>query len=136
MVLVKGYVKIKSTDDYIVIKDKLAQLFKERYPNLDFDSFEYLKRERQNLSVQLVPPDWEWDFENLKALFGQGNLYCRIKKDCSLLPCEEEDTNLDTEQLPSREPSSYSVVPGPSKRPRVDMSSVIEDHPRCKILNI
>ena len=59
MVLVKGYVKIKSTDDYIVIKDKLAQLFKERYPNLDFDSFEYLKRERQNLSVPLVPPDWE-----------------------------------------------------------------------------
>ena len=80
MVLTKGFVNIPTRDTSRDIRYNIIELFNKKYPEIKVDDFTYLKRERQKLSVPLVPNDWEWNFENLKLLMGQGKLYCRLVK--------------------------------------------------------
>jgi len=105
MVLTKGYVKLSSDDDYLMIQCKLLELFHSKFPEVQ--DFAYLKRERQKLSVPLTPTNWQWGFNNLKALMGQGKLYCRLNE--KFRPNRDDNEDVD-HGITSNTPSTSKTV--------------------------
>jgi hypothetical protein len=80
MVFVKGYVSLSSDMDSTDIETEILDLINTKYPEVK--DFDYVKRERQTIFIPAVPPGWDWGFNNVKALLGQGKLYCRLSSSC------------------------------------------------------
>ena len=80
MIVLKGYVSLNPNENSFEIKAKITNLFQTKFPNVTADDFQYVKRERGTVSVPVTQIDFEWDFQSLKSLWGQGKLYCRIRK--------------------------------------------------------
>lgn len=78
-VLLKGYVNINPNETAEEIRGRLRSLFKIEYDLIHERDFYYVKRDRNKISTPVTPPDFKWDFVNLKSLIGQGKLYVRIK---------------------------------------------------------
>ena len=107
-VLMRGYATLRSDMDDIYIRHTLLETFNAKFPTLT--EFEYIKRDRQSLSVPVTPPGWEWNYANLRGLVGQGKvLYCRVLKpmkdtikDANKEPLHDEiENDEDTDFLPS-----------------------------------
>lgn len=78
LVLIKGRVALSPEDSHSEIKSKILKLIHEKYS--DIPDFKFLRKERNKLSVPVTPSHWEWNFVNLKSLWGsQGKLYCVLK---------------------------------------------------------
>ena len=80
MIVLKGYVSLNPNENSFEIKAKITNLFQTKFPNVTPDDFQYVKRERGTVSVPVTQVDFVWDFQSLKSLWGQGKLYCRIRK--------------------------------------------------------
>ena len=79
-VLLKGYVSLSSLDTSLLIKQKLAELFRAKLSLIISDDFDFVKRDRNTVCFPTTTDSWEWDFEAVKTLCGQGKLYCRLKE--------------------------------------------------------
>lgn len=63
--------------DVLTIHSKILELVNTKYSQII--DFEFVTREKKMIFVPSVPNDWEWGFDNVKELFGQGKLYFRLK---------------------------------------------------------
>lgn len=59
-------------------------------------SCERVKRDRNKLSVPLTTEDWDWNFDNIKELMGQGKLYCRLPVRLSSILSDYNDDIFNT----------------------------------------
>jgi len=121
MVLVKGYVSISSDMDYLDIKIKILELINTKFPEVK--EFEFLKRERHLLFTPTVPIDWDWGYENVKALLGQGKLYLRLAAPCRTIIGSKKPITMDNYLAKSTD-SINSISSDDSEH----LPSVMNDH--------
>ena len=80
MVLVKSYAMLSPDQSTLGIKETIAESFSVKIPGIEAGDFEFVKRERMKISVPATTSSFEWSFENLKRIWGQGKLYCRLNR--------------------------------------------------------
>eukprot|EP00794_Sanderia_malayensis_P004249 gene4249-4814_t len=92
MVLLKGFVSLSQLDSSQDIREKITTLFRTKFPLVGSMDFVYVKRERNKISTPATGKNFEWDFNALKGLWGQGKLYCRLCVSLSqVTDCIESD---------------------------------------------
>lgn len=120
-VLLKGYVNLSSQDTSTEIKEKLAEVFRTKLSLLVRSDFDFIKRDRNQLSFPVTTDSWEWDYDSIKTLCGQGKLYCRLKEPSSHLVslfADDEDDSIEN-QLPQ-------VLPNGKKKFKSEESDVVD----------
>ena len=120
------------------IREKLTTIFKAKFPLIHKRCFEFVKVNKNTVKDYLVAPDHKYDAFGLRALAGQGRLYCRLivpsedllelddseepDEDIALLDELEEDT-----VLPSTPEVRRSISPPSNALLSSDAEQVIND---------
>ena len=78
--ILNGSVELSSNYSEDEIRFVLTQLFRTKLSLIQPNSFEFIKRKKRVLYAPLVPDDFKWNFESIKALCSQGKLHCRLKE--------------------------------------------------------
>ena len=78
--ILNGSVELSSNYSEDEIRFVLTQLFRAKLSLIQPNSFEFIKRKKRALYAPLVPDDFKWNFESIKALCGQGKLHYRLKE--------------------------------------------------------
>ena len=60
------------------IKMKLTDVFRNKFPLISSNLFEFVKCCKRTISAPTVCNDFKWDFGQIKSLAGQGKLYVRL----------------------------------------------------------
>ena len=115
--------KYKFTDDMIVssffldilpqqkerdIRNSIKTLVEKQYPLVSPNVFEFLKCSRATVSYPLVPDNFEWDYQHIKTLIGQGKLYLRLIVPSYTLLLNQID---DGDECDTSDIYSYALVP-------------------------
>ena len=61
------------------IRKKLCSLLKTKFELIGPNDFDYVKRDRNKISLPVTQPGFLWNFASLKSLTGQGKLYLCVK---------------------------------------------------------
>ena len=78
MICLQGFVEIEQDHAEVEIKESLVKVFQKKYPEISIYDFDYVKREKNNISIPTVDDSFKWNFEGIKVLIGQGKLICRL----------------------------------------------------------
>ena len=96
-VLLKGYVNINPDETAEEIRKKLCLLLKTKFELIGPNDFDYVKRDRNKISLPVTQPGFLWNFASLKSLTtGQGKLYLCVKhcyRDILGIGANNEDTD-------------------------------------------
>ena len=85
MVIMKVYVMLQANMNEVEVRGNIADAFATKYPLISTYDFEFLKRDRMKLSIPSTSSSFEWNFESLKRIWGQGKLYCRLSRYLQLI---------------------------------------------------
>jgi len=94
--VLNGYMEIRPGDTESDIKKGLTKIFKIKFPLIGASDFIFVKRTKNVLSTPSVCEDFEWNFEAVRTLAGQGKLYCRLQTDPKILLYDNDDEDLPT----------------------------------------
>ena len=78
MICLQGFVEIEQDHRQVEIKESLVKVFQKKYSEISFCNFDYVKREKNNISIPTVDDSFEWNFQGIKVLIGLGKLICRL----------------------------------------------------------
>ena len=78
MIVLKGQFDLSSDFTEDDIRAELASLFSTKLPHINQRDFDFVKRERNTISLPVVKDDHKWDFKHIKHLCGNGRLYVRL----------------------------------------------------------
>ena len=78
MIVLKGQFDLSSDFTEDDIRAELAYLFSTKLPHINQRDFDFVKRERNTISLPVVKDDHKWDFKHIKHLCGNGRLYVRL----------------------------------------------------------
>ena len=59
------------------IRCMLTDIFKIKYPLITPSDFEFVKKEKNVISMPATQRGFKWTYDAIKTLIGQGKLYCR-----------------------------------------------------------
>ena len=76
MICLQGFVEIEQDHTEVKIKESLVKVFQKKYPEISIYDFDYVKREKNNISIPTVDDSFKWNFKGIKVLIGQGKLIC------------------------------------------------------------
>ena len=76
MICLQGFVEIVQDHTDLEIKELLVKVFQKKYPKISIYDFDYVKREKNNISIPTVDDSFKWNFEGIKVLIGQEKLIC------------------------------------------------------------
>ena len=77
-ICLQGFVEIEQDHIEVQIKESLVKVFQKKYPEISIYDFDYVKREKNNITTPIVDDSFKWNFEGIKVLIGQGKLICRL----------------------------------------------------------
>ena len=60
------------------IRSELVEVFKTKTPTIRTTDFDFVKREKNVISLPVIKTGFKWDFAHVKNLCGQGRLYVRL----------------------------------------------------------
>ena len=78
MISLQGFVEIEQDHTDLKIKESLVKVFQKKYPKISIYDFDYVKREKINISIPTIDDSFKWNLEGIKVLIGQGKLICRL----------------------------------------------------------
>ena len=78
MIVLKGQFDLSSDFTEDDIRAELASLFSRKLPHINQRDFNFVKRERNTISLPVIKDDHKWDFKHIKHLCGNGRLYVRL----------------------------------------------------------
>ena len=78
MVILKGFVTLNPNDTPKDIKQKITSLLQTKFPHIESFQYDFVKRERNKICMPTTEANFSWNFSDLKNLWGQGKLYCRL----------------------------------------------------------
>ena len=73
----------------------------------------FLRCERKQLSIPVVPPGWKWDAQELKSLYGQGKLYVQIGQVCTNDTYTHVNNTRNTEAVQQEKCMSLTTILSP-----------------------
>ena len=79
-VLFSGPVNFMTDDKEPAVMCKVLELLAARLPKIEMSDFEFVKVSRKTVSTPVISKTHAWDFENIKAIAGQGKVYVRLLK--------------------------------------------------------
>ena len=123
--LINGYVGLKVSFKEKDIREALVKVFRAKYSLITATDFEFVKRERKNISVPVVSEGCEWTFEAVKALTGQGKLYCRLNVEVKSLIEGENNDSIDIVEICENEKSAFDLKSQPPTSSCTGQSSSI-----------
>ena len=91
--VVSGYVKLYPEQTETEIRELICKVFKSKYRLIRANDFEFVKRNKNVITKPTVPSDFEWGFEAIKSLAGQGKLCTRLTVDLAALVFNEKNTS-------------------------------------------
>ena len=80
-----------------MIKDALLKMFQVKFPRREKTFFHFVKREKNAINLPVVPLDFKWTFDAIKALMGQGKLCCRLNVPVASILEDEKDAEKENE---------------------------------------
>ena len=95
MIILKGRFDLSLESSEEDIRSELVNLFKTKLPGITAKDF--VRRDRNTISVQVVKDTHKWDFKHVKHLCGTGRLSVCLNVDQQSLILTEEDDNSDPE---------------------------------------
>ena len=78
MIVIKGQCDFYPDYSEEEIRSELVSLFKTKLPLITSRDFEFVRRERNTISVPVVEENHKWNFKHVKHLCGTGRLYVRL----------------------------------------------------------
>ena len=142
MIIPKGQFDLSPESSEDDIRTELVSLFKTKLPMVTSFDFDFVRRDRNTISVPVVKENHKWDFKHVKHLCGTGRLYVRLNVPEYTLesPDEEtestesvcEETGMSSQQAfqPNVQPDSHRMipqVPNEVSTSRESQSSLIDD---------
>ena len=107
--LINGYVDLKVSFKEKGICEALVKVFKAKYLLVTATDFEFVKLERKNIGVPVVSEGFEWIFEAIKILTGQGKLYCRLNLEVKSVIEGENNNKIDIVDICETEKSAFDL---------------------------
>ena len=77
-VVIKGEFDLTPGHSEDEIRSELVEVFKTKIPNIRTTDFDFVKREKNVISLPVIKTGFKWDFAHVKNLCGQGRLYVRL----------------------------------------------------------
>ena len=74
MICLQGFVEIEQDPTEVKIKESLVKVFQNKYPKVSIYDFDYVKREKNNISIPTVDGSFKWNFEGIIDRPGKTNL--------------------------------------------------------------
>ena len=93
--LISDYVEVFLGNSEVKIRKILTKLFKIRFTLISDKDYDFVKRIRNVISTPVTPDDFEWNFEAVEVLAGQGKLCYQLAVDENCV-VYEDDTDLDS----------------------------------------
>ena len=125
-IVIKGEFDLTPGHSVDEIRNELVEVFKSKIPTMRRTDFDFVKREKNVITLPVVKTGHKWDFAHVKNLCGQGRLYVKLNvpKDKLLDRGNSDDelsrpTFLSTESTPVIEEDASSV-------PIIDPNSVLQ----------
>lgn len=78
MIVIKGQCDFYPDYSEEDIRSELVSLFKTKLPLITSRDFDFVRRERNTISVPVVKENHKWNFKHVKHLCGTGRLYVRL----------------------------------------------------------
>ena len=90
MILLKGYIELGTGQSEHEIRQSITNVLKQRFPFVRPQHFDFVKRERNNVTTPVVSKSLEWNYKQVRELCGQGKLYIRLNvpRECIELTME------------------------------------------------
>ena len=107
--LINGYVDLKVSFKEKGICEALVKVFKAKYSLVTATDFEFVKLERKNIGVLVVSEGFEWIFEAIKVLTGQGKLYFRLNREVKSLIEGENNNKINIVDICETEKSAFDL---------------------------
>ena len=123
--LINGYVDLKVSFKEKNICQALVKVFRAKYSPITAADFEFVKRERKNISIPVVSEVFEWTFEAIKALTGEGKLYCRLNVEVKSLIEGKHNGSIDIFDICETEKSVFDLNNRPPTSSCTSQSSSI-----------
>jgi len=76
--IVNGFTEFKPSFMEDDIRGALVEVFQKKYSDIRSNDFEFISVEKGIVSTPEVSVGFEWNFDAIKALMGQGSLCCRL----------------------------------------------------------
>lgn len=116
------------------VRSNLKAIIEKDLPFVTVNNFEFVKCNRATISYPNAPDGFEWDFQHIKALVGQGKLYIRL-----IVPAVSlKFVDMDNEENGGEAESSPSLPILPFENIADDVSNsyqVQNDVPSCSYQN-
>ena len=77
-VVIKGEFDLTPGHSEDEIRSELVEVFKTKIPTIRTTDFDFVKREKNVISLPVIKTGFKWDFAHVKNLCGQGRLYVRL----------------------------------------------------------
>ena len=92
MIILKGQFDLSPESSEDDIRTELVSLFKTKLPLVTNFDFDFVRRDRNTISVPVVKENHKWDFKHVKHLCGTGRLYVRLNVPEYTLESPDEET--------------------------------------------
>eukprot|EP00794_Sanderia_malayensis_P005868 gene5868-6561_t len=130
MVVLKGQFDLSSDFTEDDIRAELASLFSTKLPQINQRDFDFVKRERNTISLPVVKDDHKWDFKHIKHLCGNGRLYVRLNVPKHTLVSLSDDEEMERAHHEDVQPSNVRAAkPGASAEEPKPGTSTEEPQP-------
>eukprot|EP00794_Sanderia_malayensis_P013447 gene13447-14828_t len=130
MVVLKGQFDLSSDFTEDDIPAELASLFSTKLPQINQRDFDFVKRERNTISLPVVKDDHKWDFKHIKHLCGNGRLYVRLNVPKHTLVSLSDDEEIERAHHEDVQPSNVRAAePGASAEEPKPGTSTEEPQP-------
>jgi len=116
--ILSGYVEIFPRYKESDIRRMLTDIFKSKFPLINDQDYEFVKRSKNVVTIPSVPDGFDWGFDAIKSLSGQGKMYCRLVSDPRMLIETEDNDELFEDSVFNKSPTklpnqdSWFIQPG------------------------
>jgi len=76
--IMSGFVELNPSYKEKDVRESLVEIFKSKYHAIENNDFEFDSLEKNVVTSPNVASGFEWDYNGIKALVGQGRLCCRL----------------------------------------------------------
>ena len=77
-IVIKGEFDLRPGHSEDEIRSELAEVFKSKIPTIRKTDFDFVKREKNVVTLLVVKTGHKWDFAHVKNLCRQGRLYVKL----------------------------------------------------------
>ncbi|PFX23509.1 Retrovirus-related Pol polyprotein [Stylophora pistillata] len=109
MIVIKGQYDFYPDYSEEEIKSELVSLFKTKLPHITSRDFDFVRRERNTISVPVVKENHKWNFKHVKHLCATGPLYVRLNVSQETLVTSDDEIEGDQHESTKSQSSVQAV---------------------------